>query len=131
MSKEARMIIYVYRTIIILTCLAKTEEGWADDFQLILYEDAEVVSTNLIQLERKPQSEIAKPYWKVWGPAYGNRLCLFGKAGLVVLAFKGECSFLPVQVHTCHPNLHQRKRPSQVGDEGESLFSKNTWATPK
>lgn len=51
-EQKARMIIYVSKVEIILTCLIFTEKGWVDNFQQIVYEDAEVVSTNLIWLEK-------------------------------------------------------------------------------
>lgn len=105
MSKEARMIIHVYRTVIILTWLVFIEKGWVISFQLIVHEDAEVVSTNLIYLEKTPP--IQKPYWKheALPMVVDIFICL---AGSVDLSFKGECS--PVlQILTSHPNLRQRK----------------------
>lgn len=106
MIKEARIIIHVYRTVIILTWLVFTEKGWVNSFQLIVYEDAEAVSTNLILLEKTPP--IQKPYWKrgALPMVVDILICL---AGLVDLSFKGECPPSVLQILTSHPNLHQRK----------------------
>ena len=46
-SKEARMIKYVYRTVIVLTWLVIIEKKWVDRFLLVVYDGAEIGSTNL------------------------------------------------------------------------------------